>query len=905
MFQKLAIAALLLLAAEADTPVCAATAWYEAFEGAEPSWRDAGGDGHYRIVAQQRVAGVARNGNRCEWLQVQGANGTFVHVQHDIGRPGVIDELRPTLWVKSDRPGIQLLARVVLPRSVDPRTGQPLSALLPGASYNNVGRWQQLALDEAPKLLSRQVRSLRTQYGPHVDAREAYLDALVLNVYGGPGLTNVWVDDLDVAGYVGMQPAPAAGPPYVAAAVAPPVAMDAGGEAQRRVQVSGSVLLVDGRPFFPRAVQYRGEPLAALRKLGFNAVWLEQLPSAAQLDEARAAGLWVICPPPRPPRVDAPDEASTAMAPIGPEYAGVLCWNLGHGLGDAEVDVTRRWAQQLRMADRGGRALICHAESNLLAYSRACDSLLLDRRPLGTSLELADYGTWVRQRPRLARPGTPVWTTVQTQLPASLREQLRWLDTTRLPGSSVQPEQLRLLVYHAVAAGSRGLLFLSESPLTLDDADTRLRAASIELMNLEIELLEPWAAAGTLVAHVDASEPQVIGAVLRAERARLLMPMWSAPGAQFVPAQSAANNLTLTVPGLPESISAYQLTPGGVETLRHRRVTGGTRVTLDEFGLTDLILLAQDPLIINALMQRSTAIGRRAAELHRTLAVSKLQTVQEMTMPLAARGAMASQTQEWVGSAHRNLQRCDQWLTSRKYTSAYVEAARAMRALRLTERAAWENSVAGLPSPVASPGAVTFATLAAHWQLTDRISAGRLGTNLLPGGDFERLDLMVQSGWRNWHRPPAGVSARVDLSPQAGRGGGMGAVLTAVAEQPESAPAALEVPPIIITSAPVAVEAGQLVCIHGWVNIPEQLTAGVDGLVVSDSLGGEPLAARFTKTTGWQRFLLYRVAPQSGTVNVQFALGGLGEVRLDDVVIEMLQSPSAAPVNAQGWTAAP
>ena len=42
------------------------------------------------------------------------------------------------------------------------------------------------------------------QLGPQVDDREAYLDAVLLNVYGGPGTTNVWIDDLDVAGHVAV-----------------------------------------------------------------------------------------------------------------------------------------------------------------------------------------------------------------------------------------------------------------------------------------------------------------------------------------------------------------------------------------------------------------------------------------------------------------------------------------------------------------------------------------------------------------------------------------------------------------------------------------------------------------------------------------------------------------------------
>ena len=556
----------------------------------------------------------------------------------------------------------------------------------------------------------------------------------------------------------------------------------------------------------------------------------------------------------------------------------------------------RRWAQQLRMADRAGRPLICHARTNLLAYSRAADALLLDRRPLGSSLELSQYSAWIRQQPRLARPGTPVWTTVQTQLPAEAVEQYRLIEPQGTASTGVQPEQLRLLVYQAVAAGSRGLLVLSAGPLSADDPDTRFRAAALELLNLEMQLVEPWAAAGTLVAFVESGDPQVSGALLRAERARLLMPMWSAPGAQFVPGQSAANNLQFTVPGLPESTLAYQLVPGHAQGLKFKRVTGGTRITLDEFGLTDLVLLAHDPMIVGAIMQRTAAIGRRAAQLHLEIAATKYQRVAQLVPALAGRGLLPAEANSWLLNAQNSLRRGEQYRGARNYAEAYIEAARALRALRLVERAAWERATAELPTPTTSPVAVAWQMLPAHSRLTDWISSSRSGPNLLPAGEFDRLDALIGAGWCNWQRAPAGVATKVELSAAAGRGGGLGLLLSARAESPETAPAVLESPPIVVSSPPINVQAGQLLCIHGWVKIPAELTAGVDGLTVFDSLGGEPLAAHLHHTAGWQRVLLYRVAARSGAMQVHFVLSGLGEVHLDDFAVTALPpSPAAAP----------
>ena len=51
-------------------------------------------------------------------------------------------------------------------------------------------------------LLERQVRVLRLQFGAGVDSREAYVDQVWLNAYGGPGTTNLWIDDLELTSVV-------------------------------------------------------------------------------------------------------------------------------------------------------------------------------------------------------------------------------------------------------------------------------------------------------------------------------------------------------------------------------------------------------------------------------------------------------------------------------------------------------------------------------------------------------------------------------------------------------------------------------------------------------------------------------------------------------------------------------
>ena len=179
------------------------------------------------------------------------------------------------------------------------------------------------------------------------------------------------------------------------------------------MQLSGSVLLVDGQPLFPRVIQYQGEPLPLLKQLGFNAIWLPQLPPPEIRRRGAAAG--AVAGLPAAARRPMPKSAGR-LGQFGPEFQRVLAWDLGRDLIGEQLAGVKRWAEQVRAADaRQRRPLICSPRNDLRGYSRQVDLLLIDRRPLGTSMELTDYAAWVRRQPLLARPGTPVWTTVQTQ----------------------------------------------------------------------------------------------------------------------------------------------------------------------------------------------------------------------------------------------------------------------------------------------------------------------------------------------------------------------------------------------------------------------------------------------------------------------------------------------------------
>jgi len=494
------------------------------FEAPETSWQLADRDCSVRVVRHERTLDQAHSGQASEWLQMQTGQGTFVHWVYRLPASRVIDEWTARLWIRSDQTGLQLLARVVLPRSKDPRTGGALKTLLAGTMYQQAGTWQQLVIESPARLLTRQLPKLRAQFGSDVNAREAYIDLLVLNSYGGPGVSSVWIDDLEVSGLVTSGTLPAARPAGPSSSVEIPshVSSPSG---PPPTGLDGAALVIDGRPRLVRAIQYQGEPLAWLKKLGFNAVWLAVPATAAQIQEAEQTRIHLIAPPPRDPLpgtdVAVPD--------------AILCWDLGQPSGVGDAEPLRRLAQRLRgLPPSARRPLVCTARMGLWQYSRIVDILVLPGPELNGSMPLADLGAWYRRRLDQTRLDTLFWATVPTQLAPGICRQIHALGAEMPVPLALEPDQVRLAAYHVVASGAHGLLFASRARLDGADRLTVLRAKTLQWVNQELDLVEPWAAGGSYDGEVETGDPNLRVAALKMARSRMLVMLRRARDQQCV-----------------------------------------------------------------------------------------------------------------------------------------------------------------------------------------------------------------------------------------------------------------------------------------------------------------------------------------------------------------------------------
>ena len=250
----------------------------------------------------------------------------------------------------------------MLPATRDPQTGQPLSALVRGPSYKQVGAWQELRLSNFPQLVERQVRILRSQHGPQVDSRGAYVDLVAINIYGGQGQTQVWIDDLDITGAM-----PADDVVQVASGGISDSG-DRGRNSDQQIGVGSAVrflVSMAGRSF-PRIVEYQGEPLASLAELGFNGIRVSEPPSRELLVEAEQAGLWIVAPPP-PIDTRQTSDGRWQVEPIEAIYDRVLAWSMGQELTSRDFERIAESAAQIARRPRAFAPLALCARNRAIA----------------------------------------------------------------------------------------------------------------------------------------------------------------------------------------------------------------------------------------------------------------------------------------------------------------------------------------------------------------------------------------------------------------------------------------------------------------------------------------------------------------------------------------------------------
>ena len=210
----------------------------------------------------------------------------------------------------------------------------------------------------------------------------------------------------------------------------------------------------------------------------------------------------------------------------------VLAWYLDDEALEADPNYALRWAELIRERDAVfGRPIIMAPVANWSSASKVAD-ILIARTPRIGLIEGPEFESWLASRRRLARPGMPLWVQFNTQFSEATHAQANALTHAAAPSPTVEAEQLEPLLRTASTSGARGFVFQSISPLSDADPATRNRATITELLNRQLQLLEPWLAGGKVVSPVTSTNGARTLITMQVDRARLLIPVPNNPISQ-------------------------------------------------------------------------------------------------------------------------------------------------------------------------------------------------------------------------------------------------------------------------------------------------------------------------------------------------------------------------------------
>gem|GEM_PF-368210 len=926
------------------------------FDGPGVSWQARCREADAKLVVHERRRDAGhRVGAEFFRLKVFRDN-VPLRFEHPVPAARVLDELVASLWVRSDQAGAVLALKLGFRGLTDPETGAPLSDVITGDAYNTPGEWQQLKCQASDKAVNDKLRLLRARKRMAIDPATMYVDRVILGCTLTSGTMQLLIDDLEFGPIVPMETPPRTdravtpiGSSNTASTesalgghrlndAAPTASVGlpkAGPSSTVPVEFRLHRLRVEGRPFMPRMARYQSERPDILAAAGFNVAWVPDAEETSVTMPLRRQGLWITATPPfaKDAAGESLESEDASLLPFTSHSSSILFWMMGARLTANDRPRLQGWTNQVRDADRAfKRPLAADVADDERLCSRHLDLLGISRHTMNSETSLLDYRESLAMKRDRAWPGALCWTWIQTEPTAELMS----LTSLAEAPPQLEPEQIRAQVYAALSVGCRGLGYWTTTPLDGEGPAARERLLTLTQLNFELGLLEPWLATGTSVQMIPftvdardgdtrviepASTPskglfggspfpkratptaadsqrtqELSAALIRSEYGALLLPIWFEDRAQYVPGQMTANNATIIVPGGGETASAWEITTTGrLQYLTRETVAGGIKIVLPRFDQTAAILITSDQNVVEQFNQRIAAIQDKSAAACVELCQLKLVRTRQIDLQLQQLGVGLTASKRLLNEAQQHSEQAASALRQQQFQLARQQSALAMQHTRMLQRAHWDHAVKTMPSPVASPYALTFQTLPAHWRLMRGQAAqrgpslhGGTTENKLPSGDFEDYDTMMASGWRHEQRAIPGVQSVAELhpSPQQGQYSlRLAARVDSEAPRNQPPPSSLNKIPVTVVSPPISVHAGQVVRISGWVKLPQPVTGSLDGATLHDSLLGKTGAWRIKPSRDWQRLEVLRVVPESQEFTITVALHGLGELAIDDLQI--------------------
>jgi hypothetical protein len=976
----------------------------DGFETPSTSWEQEQTDAVINLGVHDRTQRAAHEGRLSEHFQFAAGPGSAFYYSYRLPKVPVTSNLRVSFFVRANRAGVRIFGRVILPTDTDPDTGQPSFLLVPGTIYQNVDRWQRIELAGLPPLIESQARVLRASTRRPVKLEGAYLDRVVVNLYCGAGETEIFLDELSVAPVPAEVIAAQASPEAGEAEAATPKVGD--GPAARRPAVGVTLernrLKQNGADRFFTAIEAPGADIAELRKAGFDLLAENISADPARFRAAVDAGFLL-----QPNLVTAQGEPlepaqALAAAEAFPYRDKVAFWGLGEQLGRVEDPEARKEElERVRAIKSGFRGLardFSHLTTGTVAdgfslYAQAPKHLdILGVRPSswGSAQGPAQNYYYLSQRRALTARGNPnglffAW--FPAAPPPEVQRNVWGEDTPPSWGiPMVQPEQLRVYTFVALAAGYRGLGFRGNADLTRTDLGKML-LIEMALLNEEIHLFEVVLAQGKdpiplyptypadppvlppagslnvnakirLVKEPDPNMNTRVASIdLSDRRGSLLLVSDYLDLGQFQLPQMAANDVKITVPAR-ESAQAWQISPGGLEPLDREKVPGGVRFSIPDYGPTAMVLVTTDLTLPDRIQAELERVRPLAVQLAIEQARIELKWVADINGRLIADGhrlydptdpkafklppGMKAPDHEasLLAAADDYIKKAEDALESEEYAVAWAQARRATRPLRILMYAHWmkafvDASRIAIPypedrperrlplsvrdqvpkkpkpprkpifSPVACPPLCGFNLLPQQWIWIDWMRRS-FGPNLVPSGTFEgfkTLAALEAAGWVDVSRDSPEITTTIETVPAKDPKYRLLrlAVTATDKDRIDRLPPTLDFPQAAIRSPEVKVKAGQFIKISVEIAKPMFHPEGHSGLIIRDSIGGEPLQFRYNNVIfDLTPTVLFRRAPADGVVTVTLGLACYGEAYFNNFQVQVVEGPAPRPADLAG-----
>ncbi len=833
-----------------------------------------------------------RREDGAEFLKTFSRHGTHAFARLMIPPTSVIPELQIRLPIKSNRSGHQILARVVLPRTLHPSTGQPYTVLVPGKIGSQNQMWESLVMNNVVQRLAEQVRISRSHASFAIDSREAFVDQILVNIYGGPGFCEIRMRDPIMQNAVpsavgetfvdrNIDAAESASVPPSATKKTPPQPAVA-----QHVCIDGGLLQVDGKPFFSIGIEHQGEDWRFLADLGFNTIHLSHPPTVRDIADAEAHQMWMVAPPPDISSL--PDDLHSRQI-----YRRVLYWDVTNQIDDAasrpggviRLAATRR---DLPAHRRTGatipQGIVDEREFSSL---RRWLGIVIHQKPtIGTTFDTAKFHDWLADRQQIAQPGWLHFCEIPSEPVISIEQQASGFAIPAI-GAPVHLCAIERLVNIAVSTGVRGLVFASHHRLDDQTPVAEQRAAALRVINLKLQMHSPWLAGGRL-HRMTVDDDQSIAFAYQTPQAWLV---------GFLPNRHShqQTSLTLNLPSSVRAETAFDLSSPKMSRRSGKRVAGGYQLPLPKVDSPTYLLLTHDPRVIRAISRSLSANADESArvEMHHARASWARMHRILRHVSLQDHNQIPADRDQW-NSIRRTI---ESGLEATQPSGSAVETQSGDPLRTAARAAAWRSFGAEEElhklfchgETVATPWMNCPQRIGDHLQVLANWQSAVREMELLPGGDCDDLVEMAECGWATMTNDQTHLKSSARLTD---------ALRLHAVLQPGHRIQLVEKPPIWLQSPVISVSPYSVLEISGEWQVDRPITASHDGAILYDSIGGKNLAIRSggdsSPSGEWRAFRFLRSTGAHKHIQLTVALTGVGNVGVRKLAIRRLK-PKAAP----------